>query len=162
MAQEPAEEKIESCYKPSGKAFARIVFVRHGQSVWNALNYFTGWVDVDLSALGVEEAKSGAQYLVKDKFKFDAMYTSFLKRAQRTGDIVLEALGQKDIPIYKSWRLNERMYGNLTGQHKKAAFEKPLYDKDGNGVTADKIEQYLKDNNMTEKDLPKQYTKDDV
>ena len=139
MAQaEEKQEEVVSCYKPAKDVFAKIVFVRHGQSVWNAANYFTGWVDVDLSELGVAEAKSGAQYLVKDGFKFDAMHTSFLKRAQRTGDLVLEALGQKDIPIFKSWRLNERMYGNLTGQHKKAAFEKPIYDENGNGVTADK------------------------
>jgi len=162
MAQEEKAEDVVSNYKPSGKALSRVVFVRHGQSVWNASNYFTGWVDVDLTELGIEEAKAGAKYLVKDGFKFDCMYTSFLKRAQKTGDIILNALNQKDISIIKDWRLNERMYGNLSGQHKKLAFEEPLYDSNGNGLTPDALNDYLKENNLKKEDLPKQYTNDEI
>mmetsp|Transcript_73444 Transcript_73444/g.90150 ORF Transcript_73444/g.90150 Transcript_73444/m.90150 type:complete len:272 (-) Transcript_73444:136-951(-) len=105
-------------------AYAQIVFVRHGQSTWNAKNLFSGWVDCDLSDLGVKEAKDGAKELVKAKFEFDCMFTSYQKRAIKTGNIILEELDQLWIPVYKSWKLNERMYGNLQGLNKVETVDK--------------------------------------
>jgi len=95
---------------------ATLVLVRHGQSVWNKENKFTGWVDVDLSEKGVEEAEKAGELLTD--YKFDEAYTSVLKRANRTLDIVLKKIGQEDIPITKDQALNERMYGDLQGLNK--------------------------------------------
>jgi len=106
------------------RQFATVVFVRHGQSTWNASNQFTGWVDVDLSEKGVKEATEGAKALKKANFQFDIMYTSYLKRAIKTGNIILETLDQSWIPVEKTWRLNERMYGNLQGLNKVQTVEK--------------------------------------
>jgi len=106
------------------KTHATLVFVRHGQSVWNATNQFTGWVDCDLSELGVKEALEGAHALKDAHYQFDIMYTSYLKRAIKTGNIVLETLDQLWIPVEKSWRLNERMYGGLTGLNKVETVQK--------------------------------------
>lgn len=103
---------------------ASLVFIRHGQSLWNASNQFTGWVDVDLSELGLKEAKSGGHELAKQKIQFDCMLTSYLKRAIKTGNIVLEAIDQLYIPVVKSWRLNERMYGGLQGLNKTETVKK--------------------------------------
>ena len=88
-----------------------LVLLRHGESQWNLENRFTGWVDVDLSPKGVEEARRAAGLL--RGFKFDKCYTSDLKRAQRTLDIVLEATGQAGLPVVKDAALNERHYGDL-------------------------------------------------
>lgn len=93
-----------------------LVIFRHGQSVWNLENKFTGWVDVELTPKGVEEAKAAGQKL-KD-FKFDEGYTSDLKRAQNTLTIALEVCGQDKINITKDAALNERMYGDLQGLNK--------------------------------------------
>jgi 2,3-bisphosphoglycerate-dependent phosphoglycerate mutase len=101
-----------------------LVFVRHGQSIWNATNQFTGWVDCDLSEVGVQEAHEGGKELAKAGVEFDIMYTSYQKRAIKTGDIVLEELDQLWIPVVKSWRLNERMYGALQGLNKKETVDK--------------------------------------
>lgn len=101
----------------------KLVFVRHGQSEWNASGQFTGWVDVGLTELGVEEATFGGQLLKESGIQFDVMYTSVLKRAIRTGNIVLEQIGQEYIPVQKTWRLNERMYGGLQGLNKKKTVE---------------------------------------
>jgi len=95
---------------------SKLVIVRHGQSVWNKENKFTGWVDVDLAEKGVEEANRAGE-LLKD-YKFDAAYTSVLKRANRTLDIILDKIGQTDIPITYDEALNERMYGDLQGKNK--------------------------------------------
>lgn len=94
----------------------KLVIVRHGQSQWNKENRFTGWIDIDLSPAGEEEAKKAGEKL-KD-FKFDEAFTSDLKRAQRTLDIILDETGQKNIPVKKDKALNERMYGDLQGLNK--------------------------------------------
>ena len=96
----------------------KLVLVRHGESVWNLENKFTGWTDVDLSSNGVKEAQEAGIVLKEKGFTFDIAYTSLLKRANRTLDYILEELDEKDIPIYKSWRLNERHYGALQGLNK--------------------------------------------
>jgi 2,3-bisphosphoglycerate-dependent phosphoglycerate mutase len=89
------------------------VFLRHGQSVWNLENRFTGWYDVDLTANGVQEAIAAGQALKEKNFKFDIAYTSVLQRAIKTNHNVLTEMGQLYIPHHKSWRLNERHYGSL-------------------------------------------------
>ncbi|MBS1517877.1 MAG: 2,3-bisphosphoglycerate-dependent phosphoglycerate mutase [Bacteroidetes bacterium] len=94
----------------------KLVIVRHGQSQWNLENKFTGWIDIDLSPKGIEEAKKAAEKL-KD-FKFDKAYTSDLIRAQRTLDIILRENGMENIPVEKDKALNERMYGDLQGLNK--------------------------------------------
>ncbi len=96
----------------------KLVLVRHGQSVWNLENKFTGWTDVDLSEQGVKEAHEAGKLLKEKGYVFDVAYTSTLKRANRTLDIILKELGQKDIPIKYSYRLNERHYGALQGLNK--------------------------------------------
>ena len=97
----------------------RIVFVRHGESVWNLENRFTGWEDVDLSARGVEEARAAGRLLKQARFEFDRAFTSVLKRAIKTTWMILEEMDRMWIPITNSWRLNERHYGQLTGLNKK-------------------------------------------
>lgn len=98
---------------------ARLVFVRHGQSVWNQENLFTGWADVELSKLGVEEATAGGREVANANLEFDIVFTSMLKRAQDTCKIVLEQSEQMDVPVVKDYRLNERHYGALQGKDKK-------------------------------------------
>ncbi|MDO8575454.1 MAG: 2,3-diphosphoglycerate-dependent phosphoglycerate mutase [bacterium] len=96
----------------------KLVLIRHGESEWNKENRFTGWTDVDLSEKGIEEAHKGGKALKDAGFTFDIVFTSLLKRANRTLDIVLEELGIKNIEIKKDWRLNERHYGSLQGLSK--------------------------------------------
>ena len=96
----------------------RLVLLRHGESVWNLANRFTGWTDVGLSEKGVQEARSSADSLKKAGFTFDLVYTSVLKRAIKTLWIVLEDMDLMWIPVYNSWRLNERHYGALQGLNK--------------------------------------------
>ena len=96
----------------------KLVLVRHGQSEWNLENRFTGWVDVGLSALGWEEARSAARLLLQGNYTFDVAYTSVLKRAIQTLWIILEEMDLMWIPVYRSWRLNERHYGALQGLNK--------------------------------------------
>ena len=96
----------------------KLVLVRHGQSQWNLENRFTGWVDVNLSPLGREEARSAAGLLLKGNYTFDIAYTSVLKRAIQTLWIILEEMDLMWIPVYRSWRLNERHYGALQGLNK--------------------------------------------
>src|SRR5262249_10505303 len=91
---------------------------RHGQSQWNLDNRFTGWVDVPLSEVGVEEARQAGKLLKAEGFQFDVAYTSVLKRAIKTLWIVLEELDQMWIPVQRTWRVNERMYGGLQGLDK--------------------------------------------
>ncbi len=93
-----------------------LIIVRHGQSQWNLENRFTGWIDIDLSPKGIEEAESAGEKL--KGFTFDKAYTSALTRAQRTLDIILDKIGQKNIPVEKDKALNERMYGDLQGLNK--------------------------------------------
>lgn len=96
----------------------KIVLLRHGESTWNKENRFTGWTDVDLSRKGMAEAKKAGETLKKEGFVFDIAYTSVLKRAIRTLWIALDELDMMWIPIYNSWRLNERHYGALQGLNK--------------------------------------------
>lgn len=96
----------------------KLVLIRHGQSMWNLENKFTGWTDVDLSPKGVEEAKEAGKTLKKDGYHFDLAFTSVLKRANKTMDYVLEELGESNIEKHYSWRLNERHYGALQGLNK--------------------------------------------
>ncbi len=95
----------------------KLVLLRHGESVWNKENKFTGWTDVGLSKKGIEEAKEAAKLLEKEGFEFDIAFTSVLKRATETLKIVLEDM-RLEIPIKQSWRLNERHYGALQGLNK--------------------------------------------
>ncbi len=95
-----------------------LVLIRHGQSIWNKENRFTGWRDVDLSEQGVREAKAAGNLLKDEGFVFDEAYTSVLKRAIRTLWFNLEEMDQMWIPVYRSWKLNERHYGALQGLNK--------------------------------------------
>jgi 2,3-bisphosphoglycerate-dependent phosphoglycerate mutase len=101
-----------------------LVLVRHGESVWNLENRFTGWVDVPLSEKGVVEAKNAGDRLKKESIHFDRAYTSDLKRAQDTLQLILEKLEQTDILIEKSEALNERHYGDLQGLNKAETAKK--------------------------------------
>ena len=96
----------------------KLVLVRHGQSVWNLENRFTGWTDVELSNNGIKEAKEAGKLLKENEFTFDVAYTSVLKRANETLNIILKELGEENIPIHYSWKLNERHYGALQGVNK--------------------------------------------
>ncbi len=102
----------------------KLVLIRHGQSQWNLENKFTGWKDVDLSQKGIEEAKAGGKLLKELGFSFDIAYTSYLKRAIKTLNYVLEEMDELYIPVEKSWRLNERHYGGLQGLNKAETAEK--------------------------------------
>ncbi len=96
----------------------RLVVIRHGQSIWNLENRFTGWTDVDLSDQGVEEARSAGRLLRGEGMGFDLCHTSVLKRAIRTLWLVQEELDLMWLPVFKTWRLNERHYGALQGLNK--------------------------------------------
>lgn len=102
----------------------KLVFLRHGQSEWNALNLFTGWEDVDLSPQGVAEAQAAGRKIKAADIHFDIAYTSLLKRAIKTSHYVLEESEQLWVPEHKSWRLNERHYGALQGLNKQETAEK--------------------------------------
>jgi len=101
-----------------------LVLLRHGQSVWNLENRFTGWTDVDLTPQGVEEAKSAGRLLREEGFEFDVCYTSVLKRAVRTLWIALDEMDRMWLPVVRDWRLNERHYGALQGLNKAEMAEK--------------------------------------
>jgi len=98
--------------------------VRHGQSIWNLENLFTGWTDVDLSAVGHREAAEGGRLLLREKISIDVAFTSVLKRAIRTLWIMLDEMDRMWIPVERSWRLNERHYGALQGLNKAQTVEK--------------------------------------
>jgi len=95
-----------------------LVLLRHGESIWNQENRFTGWTDVDLSPKGVDEARKAGKILKAKGFTFDLAFTSVLKRANRTLEIVLDEMNLRGIEVFKSWRLNERHYGALQGLNK--------------------------------------------
>lgn len=101
-----------------------LVLLRHGQSVWNQENLFTGWVDVDLSEQGREEARTAGRLLADEGLWFDVAHTSLLIRAVRTLHLALDAAGQLWLPVRSSWRLNERHYGALQGLNKKETAER--------------------------------------
>lgn len=96
----------------------KLVLVRHGESLWNKENKFTGWYDVDLSEKGKQEAKSAGHYLKEAGFEFDIAYTSVLKRAIKTLWTILDEMDQQWIPVIRDWHLNERHYGALQGLNK--------------------------------------------
>ncbi len=100
-----------------------LVLLRHGESEWNAKNLFTGWVDVDLTAKGEQEARRGGEQLKEHGLLPDVMHTSLQRRAIRTGEISLHAADRHWIPVHRSWRLNERHYGALQGKNKKQTLE---------------------------------------
>ena len=102
----------------------KLVLVRHGESEWNKLNLFTGWMDVDLSEKGVVEAHEGGKLLKEAGFDFDICYTSYLKRAIHTLNHILFELDREYLPVIKNWRLNERHYGALQGLNKAETAEK--------------------------------------
>lgn len=102
---------------------SQLILIRHGQSTWNAANRFTGWVDCPLSDTGRAEARRAGERLAAEGVHVDVAYTSTLVRAVDTGRIVLEALGQPDLPQIQAWELNERFYGALTGRNKDQARE---------------------------------------
>ncbi len=102
----------------------KLVLVRHGQSEWNKLNLFTGWTDVGLTEQGVSEAIEGGKLLRENGYDFDVVYTSYLKRAIHTMNYVLRELDREWLPVYKTWRLNERHYGALQGLNKAETAEK--------------------------------------
>ncbi|MAB83861.1 MAG: 2,3-diphosphoglycerate-dependent phosphoglycerate mutase [Phycisphaerae bacterium] len=101
----------------------KLVLIRHGQSLWNKANRFTGWVDVDLSEQGLTEARSAGRLLSEHGFDFDVVHTSLLKRAIRTMWISLDELDRMWLPVHRSWRLNERHYGALQGLNKAETVE---------------------------------------
>lgn len=102
----------------------KLVLLRHGESEWNKENRFTGWTDVDLSERGINEARKAGKVLRENGFFFDLAYTSFLKRAIKTLNLALEEMDQLWIPVKKSWRLNEKHYGNLQGLNKAETAER--------------------------------------
>ena len=102
----------------------RIVLLRHGESTWNKDNRFTGWTDVDLTEKGIADANQAGILLKEKGFHFDKAYTSFLKRAVKTLNCVLDKMDQDWIPVEKSWRLNEKHYGALQGLNKSETASK--------------------------------------
>lgn len=101
----------------------KLVLLRHGQSVWNLENLFTGWTDVGLTEQGEEEARTAGRLMAEEDLKPDVMHTSVLIRATETADLALEEAGWTGIPTKRSWRLNERHYGALQGLDKKKTAE---------------------------------------
>jgi len=102
----------------------KVVLIRHGESLWNQENRFTGWTDVDLTKKGMLDALNAGRILKKHNYNFDAGFTSVLKRSIKTLHVILEELDNLWIPVQKSWRLNERYYGALQGMNKDEAIAK--------------------------------------
>ena len=102
----------------------KLVLVRHGQREWNLENRFTGWTDVELTEQGMKEAKEAGIALREQGFHFDLAYTSVLRRAEHTLDLILKEMGEENIEIKRNWRLNERHYGALQGLNKDETKEK--------------------------------------
>lgn len=102
----------------------KLIIMRHGQSQWNQEDRFTGWVDIDLTEKGCQEARAAGQLLAQKGFQFDCAYTSFLKRAIRSLWIILDEMNQMWLPTTKAWQLNERHYGALQGLNKEETIKK--------------------------------------
>jgi 2,3-bisphosphoglycerate-dependent phosphoglycerate mutase len=100
-----------------------LILLRHGESTWNSLNQFTGWVDVPLSDRGVTEATRGGELLAEHRLLPDVVHTSVLRRAISTANLALDRADRHWIPVRRSWRLNERHYGDLQGRNKKQTLE---------------------------------------
>tara|TARA_B100000686_G_C16796086_1_gene982456 strand:- start:1085 stop:1807 length:723 start_codon:yes stop_codon:yes gene_type:complete len=143
-----------------------LILVRHGQSIWNLQNRFTGWYDVELSENGIAEAKKAGELLRSANYNIDYAFTSYLKRANQTLDLILQTMSLKKLEFEKAWELNERHYGELTGLNKEKMKQKlgeeqikvyrrswnvappplneedkynPRFDKIYNGISEDKI-----------------------
>lgn len=101
-----------------------LVLLRHGESEWNLENRFTGWTDVDLTEKGTEEAKAAGRLMKAEGYHFDVAYTSYLKRANHTLALALAEMGEANIPVVRSWKLNERHYGALQGLNKAETAKK--------------------------------------
>lgn len=97
----------------------KLVLIRHGESEWNQKNLFTGWHDIDLSEKGIQEAHVAGQLLKREGYEFDVCYTSYLKRAIHTLQFILDEMDRNWLPVYKTWKLNERHYGALQGLNKE-------------------------------------------
>lgn len=123
-ARTPATRPTAASKLMMQEAHSTIIFLRHGQSVWNEASLFTGWADVELTTLGKNEAAGAATSMWSEGIKIDVAFSSLLKRAQQTLEIVLKITGQEDVPVNYNWRLNERMYGGLTGLNKKETVAK--------------------------------------
>jgi 2,3-bisphosphoglycerate-dependent phosphoglycerate mutase len=102
----------------------KLVLLRHGESVWNKENLFTGWTDVDLSDTGRAEAAEAGKIMKEEGYDFDVCFTSYLKRAIHTLNLALESMDREWLPVIKTWRLNERHYGALQGLNKSETAEK--------------------------------------
>ncbi|WP_448697677.1 2,3-diphosphoglycerate-dependent phosphoglycerate mutase [Mucilaginibacter sp. AW1-3] len=126
----------------------KLVLIRHGESIYNKENRFTGWTDVDLSDTGYLQAKHAGEVLSKHGYNFDIGFTSVLKRAIKTLHIVLEELDHLWIPVQKSWRMNERFYGALQGLNKEETIAKYGFEQ---------VQRWRRDPN----ELPPAITKDD-
>jgi 2,3-bisphosphoglycerate-dependent phosphoglycerate mutase len=126
----------------------KLVLLRHGESIWNKENRFTGWTDIDLSENGFQQAKNAGLLLKKHGYNFDIAFTSLLKRSIKTLHIVLEELDHLWIPVQKSWRLNERFYGALQGLNKDETVAK---------YGAELVQKWRRDPH----ELPPPITKDD-
>jgi 2,3-bisphosphoglycerate-dependent phosphoglycerate mutase len=126
----------------------KLVLIRHGESVWNLENRFTGWTDVNLSPNGYAQAKKAGELLRAHDYNFDVAFTSVLKRAIKTLHIVLEELDHLWIPVQKSWRMNERFYGALQGLNKDETIAK---------YGIEQVQKWRRDPN----ELPPAITKDD-
>ena len=140
-----------------------LILVRHGQSVWNLENRFTGWVDVELSKNGREEASKAGKLIKNLKIDFGMFYTSYLKRANETLNIILKEINVENNKVVKAWELNERHYGNLTGLNKDEMKKKLSEEKvhqlrrswDIPPEKLDKDSPYHPLNNIIYKDIPK-------
>ena len=142
---------------------SHLILVRHGQSVWNLENRFTGWVDVELSKNGREEASKAGKLIKNLKIDFGMFYTSYLKRANETLNIILKEINIENNQVVKAWELNERHYGNLTGLNKDEMKKKLSEEKvhqlrrswDIPPEKLDKDSPYHPLNNIIYKDIPK-------
>ena len=142
---------------------SHLILVRHGQSVWNLENRFTGWVDVELSKNGREEASKAGKLIKNLKIDFGMFYTSYLKRANETLNIILKEINVENNKVVKAWELNERHYGNLTGLNKDEMKKKLSEEKvhqlrrswDIPPEKLDKNSPYHPLNNIIYKDIPK-------
>jgi len=145
----------------------KLVLIRHGESIYNLENRFTGWADVDLSPAGMEQAKLAGQLLKRNGYNFDAGFCSVLKRSIKTLHILLEELDHLWIPVQKSWRLNERFYGALQGLNKDETVKQfgkeqvHLWRRDPNAIPppiTKEDERYpgrdIRYKDLTERELP--------
>ena len=124
MDERESGPSLEERFRREESKPRRIVLLRHGESEWNLENRFSGWVDVDLTEKGIEEAREAGRILAEENYSFDYAHASVLKRAAKTLTSVLDEMDLTGIPVRKSWRLNERHYGALAGLNKAETAEK--------------------------------------